>query len=110
MIGCVLCGIAACIIFEQEKRAARAKREGREYKEDAAPTMEDLHVGIIAVQNFMLEKQDEMYDKRQAMSCEELGTKSGVRLAKEYELFSIAVDLMGDVREYMRRAMEVDNE
>ena len=110
LIGWVICGIVACFIYELKKREARAKREGREYKAETAPTMEDLHVGIIAVQNFMLEKQDEMYDKRQNMTCEELGSQNGVRFAKEYELFSIAVDLMGDVREYMRQAVETKNQ
>lgn len=109
-IGFVLCGIVACIIYEQAKREARAKREGREYKAETAPTVEDLYIDIITVQNFMLEKQDEMYDKRQNMTCEELGSKNGVQFAKEYEQFCVAVDLMGDVREYMRQAVETQKQ
>lgn len=113
MIGFVLCGIVACIIYEQAKREARAKREGREYKEDTAeqsPTVNELYACTDKLLLLMLQKQDALYDKRQNMTCEELGSKNGVRFAKEYEQFSIAVDLLADVREYMRQAVETQKQ
>ena len=109
----LICGIVACFIYELKKREARAKRERREYKEDTAeqsPTVNELYACTDKLLLLMLQKQDVLYDKRQNMTCEELGSKNGVQFAKEYEQFCVAVDLMGDVREYMRQAVETQKQ
>lgn len=91
-------------------RETEEEEEESEFEEERAPSVQDLYVYVNILQARMLKKQDELYDERQNMSCERLGSKDGERFVKGYEHFSAAVDMLGDVREYMRLAVEVDSE
>lgn len=116
----LVAGITAWLVYALAKReflkklaeryAPENEEEETEFKEERAPSVQDLYAFVNILQVRMLKKQDELYDERQNMSCEQLGSKDGERFAQEYENFSAAVDMLGDVREYMRRAVEVDNE
>lgn len=59
-----------------------------------------------ALLDSMLKTANKLHDTRENMSCEELGSKAGIRFAAKYENFLNAVDLIGDAREYLRRATE----
>lgn len=116
----LVAGITAWLVYALAKReflkklAARRESEDEEeeteFEEERAPSIQDLYAFVNILQARMFKKQDELYDERQNMSCEQLGSKNGERFVQAYEQFSIAVDLLVDVQEYMRRAVEVDNE
>ena len=106
----IIAGISAWVIYFRAKREfVKSLIEPTDTDNDGGVMIKDIYSFTTLLQDKMLKMENELYEERKNMSCEELGTISGERFAKKFENFSIAVDMIGDVREYLRRSMEEEN-
>ena len=106
----IIAGISAWVIYFRAKREfIKRLSEPTDTDNDGGVMIKDIYSFTMLLQDKMLKMENELYEERKNMSCEELGTISGERFAKKFENFSIAVDMIGDVREYLRRSMEEEN-
>ena len=102
--------LAIWLIYAQAKRKVVSKIEEEDDEDERHQTLSilDIYAHINLLNNSMNVKKDELYAKRQNMTCEELGSLAGEQFAKKYEHFSVVVDMMNDVQAYIRRSLEAE--
>ncbi len=102
--------LAIWLIYAQAKRKVVSKIEEEDDEDERHQTLSivDIYAHINLLNNSMNVKKDELYNERQNMTCEELGSLAGERFAKKYEHFSVVVDMMNDVQAYIRRSLEAE--
>ena len=102
--------LAIWLIYAQAKRKVVSKIEEEDDEDERHQTLSilDIYAHINLLNNSMNVKKDELYNERQNMTCEELGSLAGERFAKKYEHFSVVVEMMNDVQAYIRRSLEAE--